>query len=62
MWAVGALGVVNPMMREIHRIGYQFTEPFVMDSIESERVLGVAPTGWDDIVSTTLGWWRSTGR
>ena len=62
MWAVGALGIVNPMMREIHRIGYQFTEPFVMDSTESERVLGVAPTGWDDIVSTTLAWWRSTGR
>jgi nucleoside-diphosphate-sugar epimerase len=62
MWAVGAVGVVNPMMREIHRIGYQFTEPFVMGSTESEQVLGVAPTDWDEIVSATLAWWRSSGR
>lgn len=61
MWAVGALGTVNPMLREIHRIGYQFTEPFVMASTESQQVLGVAPTGWETIIPTTLDWWRASG-
>lgn len=62
MWAVGALGAVNPMLREVHRIGYQFTAPFVMESTESQGVLDVAPTGWDSIVQTTLAWWRASGR
>lgn len=52
--AVRALGLVSPMMREVHAMGYQFVEPFVLDSTASERVLGVAPTPWERIVTETL--------
>ncbi|MEP7765692.1 NAD-dependent epimerase/dehydratase family protein [Sanguibacter sp. 25GB23B1] len=60
MWAVAAAGVAVPMMREIHKIGYQFTEPFVMDSTASQRALGITPTTWDTIATETVGWWRTT--
>lgn len=54
MWLVGALGPVQPMLREIHRIRYQFTEPFVMDSARSQEVLGLTPTPWATIIAETL--------
>jgi len=51
---VRAIGLVNPMMREVGRTAYQFTEPFVMDSTASQQVLGLGPTPWDAIVRETL--------
>lgn len=56
---VRTLGVVSPMMREVAAMGYQFVEPFVMESAQSQRVLGFAPTPWDALVDETLAWWRS---
>lgn len=52
--AVRALGVVQPQMREVHAMGYQLVEPFVMDSTESQRVLGLGPTPWPTVVAETL--------
>ncbi|WP_199424670.1 NAD-dependent epimerase/dehydratase family protein [Actinotalea solisilvae] len=52
--AVRALGVVQPMMREVHAMGYQLVEPFVMDSTASQRTLGLAPTPWPTIATETL--------
>ncbi|MGW6129309.1 NAD-dependent epimerase/dehydratase family protein [Cellulomonas sp. NPDC055163] len=57
--AVRALGLVNPMMREVHAMGYQFVEPFVLDATASERVLGVTPTPWSRVVEETLAAWRA---
>jgi len=51
---------VVPMMREVRRISYQFTEPFVVDSSASERVLGLSPTPWSTIVAATLAHWRES--
>lgn len=56
---VRTLGLVVPTMREIGRIGYQFTEPFVVDSSAAERELGLSPTDWPTILTTTVQWWRS---
>ncbi|UZN02121.1 NAD-dependent epimerase/dehydratase family protein [Cellulomonas sp. S1-8] len=52
--AVRLLGLVNPMMREIAGVAYQFDQPFVTDDTASRRVLGLEPTGWDTIVTRTL--------
>lgn len=57
MGVVSAVGLVQPMMRELARMGYQFTQPFVLESEVSQRVLGVAPTPWPTIVSETLAAW-----
>lgn len=56
--AVRALGVVSPMLRELGRVGHQFTRPFVMDSAASQVALGLDPTPWDDVVAQTLAAWR----
>ncbi|GEA86191.1 NAD-dependent epimerase/dehydratase family protein [Cellulomonas cellasea] len=56
---VRAIGLVNPMMREVHAMGYQFVEPFVLDATASERVLGVTATPWSRIVDETLAAWRA---
>ncbi len=58
--AVRALGLVQPMLREIHAVGYQFVEPFVADDVASRRALGLEPTPWDTIVPETLAAHRST--
>lgn len=59
---VRALGVAQPMMRELHAMGYQFVEPFVMDSAASQAVLGFGPTPWPTIVAETLAWTRRQER
>ena len=61
MAVLRAVGVLDPMLRELARTGYQFTEPFVMESAASQAVLGVAPTGWDAIVAETLAAWSAAG-
>ncbi|HEX5333817.1 MAG TPA: NAD-dependent epimerase/dehydratase family protein [Cellulomonas sp.] len=63
MTAVRLLGIGSPMLREVFAMGYQFVEPFVMDSTVSQSVLGLAPTPWDTIVAETLASWgsRSSG-
>lgn len=55
---VRALGVAQPMMREVHAVGYQFTAPFVADDAASRSVLGTSSTPWDDVVTQTLAAYR----
>ncbi len=57
MLAVAAAAL--PMMREVKKISYQFTEPFFVDSSVSEQVLAVTSTPWPEIVDTTLASWRA---
>jgi nucleoside-diphosphate-sugar epimerase len=59
MMAIRVLGIGSPMLREVFAMGYQFVEPFVLDSTVSQGVLGLTPTPWDTIVSETLTWWGS---
>jgi nucleoside-diphosphate-sugar epimerase len=61
--ALRALGLVNPMMRELGETYYQFSEPFVMDSGDAERTFGITATPWPDVLEHTLrsyGWPEST--
>lgn len=51
--------LVSPMLREVRRVAYQFTEPFEVDSRLSERELGVRATPWDEAIDATLAWWRA---
>jgi len=47
--ALRAVGLVNPVVRELEETRYQFVRPFVLDSKATERELGLAPTDWDDV-------------
>lgn len=45
--ALGALGAVNPMMRELREMRYQFEKPYILDSSDFQRTFGMAPTPLD---------------
>ena len=39
-----ALGLVNPMMRELAEMAYEFEEPFVLDTTKYQSTFGAAGT------------------
>jgi nucleoside-diphosphate-sugar epimerase len=52
------LARVVPDIREVMRMEYQFTRPFLVDSSESERLLGVRATPWDEALAATVASYR----
>jgi nucleoside-diphosphate-sugar epimerase len=57
--AVRALGLVNPMMRELAEMAYEFEEPFVLDTTRYETTFGPAGTPLAAAVATTIAWYRT---
>ena len=53
-----ALGLINPTMRELVEMKYQFEEPFVVDSSKITNKLGVGATPLDEALSATLREYR----
>ena len=60
--AVRALGLVNPMMRELAEMAYEFDEPFVLDTSKYESTFGAAGTPLADAVAATVAWYRARPR
>ncbi|ROQ41237.1 nucleoside-diphosphate-sugar epimerase [Frondihabitans sp. PhB188] len=50
----GAMALAMPFIREVKAMSYQFTAPFLVDSAESERALGITATPWAEALSATL--------
>jgi nucleoside-diphosphate-sugar epimerase len=57
--AVRALGLVNPMLRELAEISYEFDEPFVLDTSKYESAFGAAGTPLATAVAATVAWYRT---
>ena len=57
--ALRALGLVNPMMRELAEMAYQFNEPFILDTSKYESAFGAAGTPLADAVAATVAWYRA---
>jgi nucleoside-diphosphate-sugar epimerase len=57
--AVRALGLVNPMTRELAEISYEFDEPFILDTSKYESAFGVAGTPLAAAVAATVAWYRT---
>ena len=57
--AVRALGLVNPMLRELAETYYQFGEPFVLDTSKYQAAFGTAGTPLADAIAATLAWYRT---
>jgi nucleoside-diphosphate-sugar epimerase len=53
-----ALGMVNPTMRELVEMQYQFEEPFIVDSSKIASKLGVGSTPVEQALSDTLAEYR----
>ena len=53
-WLMSAMGMVNPMIRELKETNYQFESPFVLDSSAAEGHFGIKPTPWDQVLAATV--------
>jgi len=53
------LGLVNPMMREMVEMQYEFTAPFVLDTGKFVGTFGANSTPWETAVTDTLDWYRA---
>ncbi|EMY32882.1 hypothetical protein D477_017889, partial [Arthrobacter crystallopoietes BAB-32] len=58
-WLIRGLAPVLPDARELAEMLYQFEEPFVMESADSQSALGLAPTPLAEAAAATVRWWRS---
>jgi nucleoside-diphosphate-sugar epimerase len=54
-----ALGLVNPMMRGLAEMAYEFEEPFVLDTTKFVSTFGAAGTPLDVAVKETVTWYQS---
>ena len=53
-FALRALGVVNPMMRGLAEMAYEFDEPFVLDTTKFRTMFGGRTTPLDEAIATTV--------
>ena len=54
-----ALGLVNPVLRELAETYYQFNQPFVLDTSKYESAFGAAGTPLADAIAATVAWYRT---
>jgi nucleoside-diphosphate-sugar epimerase len=59
-WLVRAIGIFDPMMRELAEMTYQWKQPYVLDDAKFRRTFGMAATPWEDAIAQTLAWARRT--
>ena len=57
--ALRALGLVNPMLRELAEVSYQFEQPFVLDTAKYESVFGAAGTPLAAAITATVAWYKT---
>jgi nucleoside-diphosphate-sugar epimerase len=56
--AVRALGVFNPLLRELVEMTYEFDQPFVLDTTKYRSTFENAPTPLATAITTTVNWYR----
>jgi nucleoside-diphosphate-sugar epimerase len=57
--AVRALGLVNPLMRALTEMAYEFDEPFVLDTTKYETTFGTAGSALSTAIAATVEWYRN---
>ena len=57
--ALRALGLVNPMMRELAEMSYQFEQAFVLDTSKYTSTFGAGGTPLVTAVTDTVAWYRT---
>jgi nucleoside-diphosphate-sugar epimerase len=57
--AVRALGLFNPMMRELAEMSYEFDQPFVLDTTKYQSMFGTAGTPLAAAIGATVAWYQS---
>jgi nucleoside-diphosphate-sugar epimerase len=54
-----ALSLVNPVLKEIGEVAYQFERPFVMDSSAAQSTFDLTPTPWEAMIAAQVAAYRS---
>jgi nucleoside-diphosphate-sugar epimerase len=57
--AVRALGLINPTLRSLAEMAYEFDEPFILDTTRYQATFGAAGTPLAAAVATTVAWYRT---
>jgi len=57
--ALRALGLINPMMRELVEMAYEFDEPFVLDTAKFQTTFGGAGTPLPIAIAATVDGYRN---
>jgi len=57
--AVRALGLVNPTIRALAEMAYEFDEPFILDTTRYEATFGGTATPLAAAVAATIAWYRT---
>ena len=58
--ALRALGLVNPLIRGLAEMEYEFEAPFVLDTTKYESTFGTAgATALAVAISDTVAWYRT---
>lgn len=58
-WQLRMAGLFSPAIRAANDSLYQFSDPFISAAPETERVLGVTATEWDQSLPATVDWYRA---
>ena len=56
-----ALGLVNPMMRGLAEMAYEFEAPFVLDTTKFESTFGTSGTSMEVAIKETVAWYQIRG-
>lgn len=59
--AMRALGLVNPMMKGLAEMAYEFEAPFVLDTTKYQSTFGATGTPLTEAVAATVAWYRDRG-
>ena len=54
-----ALGLVNPMMRELAEMAYEFDQPFVLDTSKFQNTFGETGTPLVTAIDQTVAWFMN---
>jgi nucleoside-diphosphate-sugar epimerase len=59
--AMRVIGLVNPLMRELAEMAYEFEEPFVLDTTKFELTFGTAATSLATAIADTTARYQTQG-
>jgi nucleoside-diphosphate-sugar epimerase len=59
-WLLRTVGVVQPMMRELAEMTYQWKQPYVVSDAKFRAAFGFGATPWEDSIQTTASWAKAT--
>jgi nucleoside-diphosphate-sugar epimerase len=57
-WLLRAMGLFNPLMREMAEMSYEFTEPYIVDDSRFVQSFGNTATPLAQGIEETLAWFR----